>query len=340
MFIPHRQKSGSKSGFTLVELLVVITIIGILIALLLPAVQSAREAARNMQCGNNLKQIGLATHAAIQAKGVLPPLLSPGWSIPLSVRGPYGSPIDPATGLHTGIKGPTIFYWLLPYMDQNNIFEEGANDKGLLIHDPSSPQAASDGYRGARARVVPTYLCPSDPTGVQTTGKATATFGYANNWGASCYVANYLVFGSPNLPVSNNENIQGGQSSIDSALQDGTTNTIMFAEHYASCGMAGAHTYSTLWADTCTYFQPVFCIDNPDHSLIPSTSGYQPCLGPQDNPDWTRECDNRYVQAGHSGTLNVCVGDGGVRGVSNNIDPTIWAQVCDPQDGLPLSATW
>src|SRR5512140_3550506 len=99
-FRPH-------GGFTLVELLVVITIIGILIALLLPAVQAAREAARRAQCANNEKQIVLALHSTAQANGIFPPLaaLGGGYS-PITVKGPY-----------QGAIGFSIFQWILPFID-------------------------------------------------------------------------------------------------------------------------------------------------------------------------------------------------------------------------------
>src|SRR6201993_1133983 len=100
----------SRPGFTLIELLVVIAIIAVLIALLLPAVQAAREAARRMQCTNNLKQLALAAHNYVNANGC-PPM---GYYLaPTASHDEWGHPLYPTSG---------VFVPLLPYLEQQALF--------------------------------------------------------------------------------------------------------------------------------------------------------------------------------------------------------------------------
>ena len=142
-----------QHGFTLVELLVVITIIGILIALLLPAVQAAREAARRMQCSNNLKQLSLGCLVHEEAHGWLP---SGGWSwlwlgspLPLATDG-RGRPTD-GNVFGTGQPGGW-FYNILPYIEQQAFHDIGKGQTGPV---------AWAAWAEAMATPLPVMTCPS-----------------------------------------------------------------------------------------------------------------------------------------------------------------------------------
>jgi len=150
------RRERPRIGFTLVELLVVIAIIGILVALLLPAIQAAREAARRAQCLNNIKQLALGMHLYHDGHGKLP----------------AGSPWDNEPGPHNGQRpGPNWAAALLPYIEEQPLYNQ-FDFKVPLPHPNNADEVAT---------VVPGFICPSDEDGSQpimdrSDGKGSAVY--------------------------------------------------------------------------------------------------------------------------------------------------------------------
>ncbi len=137
-----RIRSKDLSGFTLVELLVVIAIIGVLVGLLLPAVQAAREAARRMQCTNNLKQWGLAIHNHHDTYQFMPALIQIG-------------------GGHHGRRNGIVP--LLPFIEQQNVFDAISSDFRVAPWQDAGPDSDSGWIPGSWRVQVATFTCPSSP---------------------------------------------------------------------------------------------------------------------------------------------------------------------------------
>ncbi len=208
-----------RPGFTLIELLVVIAIIGVLIALLLPAVQMAREAARRAQCQNNLKQIGIAMHNYHQAHGMFPP---DGMRV---IRGRRNAVRWQRGGeQHWGHK-----VFLLPYLDRSDLY----NAANLILRaygePPTRPRRRAwhrDANHTLRRARIETFVCPSDYHFPHRLPAAAAT-NYALNHGTERYYNNWRTNGVAYQP--------GWDWAFNKPLGirdiiDGSATTAMFSE--------------------------------------------------------------------------------------------------------------
>ena len=250
----------SRRAFTLVELLVVIAIIGVMVGLLLPAVQAAREAARRMSCGNNFKQIGLAIHNYHAAYNQLPVNGSGTGAVGVSGVTWFSNSTVRAN------QRLSIFVGLLPFMEQQALWEQISNPSIVGgSWNAMGPTPENSSY-AAWNNDIPTLRCPSDPgTGLPSLGRTN----YAACLGDSILMQ---AFGPVDqLLVSRSEFAQESSASCRGAfimrrkmnfrdMLDGTANTIACGEIATDLGDRAITTSARLkGTSTALYQTPGVC---------------------------------------------------------------------------------
>jgi prepilin-type N-terminal cleavage/methylation domain-containing protein len=298
----QRANSSTRNAFTLIELLMVIAIIGVLIGLLLPAVQKVRQVAAVTQSENNLKQLALAAHNYQADKRCLPGYYS------IS----YNYYIDSTTYAITG-SYDDYFSQILPYIEQADLYKSltynySWNSGGTNYSEVFTPYC----YNGISS-AVNTFANPIDPTSSEDgfVNNAAVT-GYAINATALPYVYRY----SENYYGTTSTGASGQKVTLTNGFPDGTSNTAMLTEKYSSC-----NGYGNYWA-------------YPGYAIF--SSGYTIQVQPQDSvcSYWGS------VQTGRSSGILVALFDGSVRNVAATVSDATWQLAITPNDGMPLGSDW
>lgn len=295
-----RRSSTSRPGFTIIELLVVISIIAILIALLLPAVQQAREAARRVACKNNLKQIGLALHNYESTYRLLPP----GY---IHRFGPSGSSARRAN--HAGLAWGAM---LLPYLEQGDLYR---------TIDPNVP-VWDDVNLVPRETHLPVMLCPSDTyssigfvireeTSTRIEQYAAST--YAANWGPSTDAINL-----DDTPRRSRGVFYRNSNTRVRDVVDGLSNTLAIGERtngpIPTDGPVGSghEFFENAWFAAAREITDY--ADDHGHMVLFETQ-FRP-----NQPGG----DDKGISAPHQGMAQFLLCDGSVRAISANVNADIY----------------
>jgi prepilin-type N-terminal cleavage/methylation domain-containing protein/prepilin-type processing-associated H-X9-DG protein len=301
-----------RLGFTLVELLVVIAIIGVLVALLLPAVQSAREASRRMQCTNGVKQWVLAMHNYADTGGALP----------------YGPREQPLTVRHSWVP------LLWPYIEQMGLYNQYQFNVGFYLppNTIGGGNASTVTLAGPTGQRVKIYYCPSDRYGAMQTSNADlywrAKGNYQLNFG-------HLQVPDPTYSLTNPSPSWAPFGYLDykshglprltrlAEIVDGTSNTMLLSESLTTRDGDNDHRGDMLNdGEVCAYYMTV----QSPNSSSPDVMLSGRCVT---RPEFGMPCTtaaNHYkaARSRHPNGVNVGMGDGAVRYVTNNINLTTW----------------
>ncbi len=306
----------SRRGFTLVELLVVIAIIGVLVALTLPAVQSARETARRMQCTNNLKQVGIALQNYHDTIGSLPP-------------GRLGCDCNTGNGCGTAASiyrpGTSGFALILPQLEQQNLYDAIGWQKGAVAPAtgcsgiPDGTAGWSTGltqYLKARPKM---FVCPSDVSEPMSFDNTYATGSYAFMHGTQG-----PSFGtSQSMKHSNNGTFMYRSKIRFKDLEDGLSNTIFAGE------VVEAHEEksSNRWLVGSRHQDCLRSTENPINTK-PGTGVVLDLYGYKTNGAFGSK---------HPLGANFLYGDGSVGYMAQNLDLKIYRALATRKGGEPQS---
>jgi len=314
---------AQRRGFTLVELLVVIAIIGILIGLLLPAVQMARESSRRTSCANNLKQLGLALHGFAETHGCFPP--GRGGPAPL-------------------VFSPQAF--LLPYVEQSGL-------KATLDFNqaPTDLVIANVNYSGAKNRPAATQrlamlCCPSDPAEGRVPGLDFAGTNYAGSASSGAnqgsltdadgvfYMTSAVTFaklidGSSHTAAFSERQLGNGDAIADA---DSPNNSALFIREIANGVQVGATgCQPTSAGDWFSLRSGKWILGNYGNTLY--NHYYGPNAGDWDCMNLPQQKAQMTARSNHPGGVNLLCCDGSTRFVVNQIDLIVWRGLASRDGG-------
>jgi prepilin-type N-terminal cleavage/methylation domain-containing protein len=306
-----------QSGFTLVELLVVIAIIGILVALLLPAVQSAREAGRRTQCANSMRQLALAAHGYHDTyKKMIK-----------GARTWAGDPLPPGNGQwydDHGWYGP-----ILPFIEQQNVYSK-------IDWMKNFSDAVNEAARRAR---VTTFECPND--GLKENEFSTTTW--------ARWRGNYVVcWGNTNYGQTDRNGVKGYPGAFSyrpnrslAALTDGTSNTLLFSECVTTSGPGWDGPIAEIQIATggqtfTAWLTPNAKVNDEVQRQCPAANylnGIPGCTNLGGGQEF-----NAYFTARskHPVGVNASLADVSTRFVANSVDLAVWRALSTANEGTPV----